>query len=227
MIGTHHHNRAYVDAVDAERRAAGAHEIERLVHAAAGGEGQAWESLVRRFTRRLTRIVRAHRVASADVDDIVQITFVRLYEQIHTLRDPRALPAWLDTTARRESLRHLRRAARERPLSTDVFETLPAPAELEPASVDAELSAVLQAALERLSPRQRSLLLALFAEDAPSYDEIASVLGIPIGSIGPTRGRALERLRADGHLVALAAEYLRVDADDASDTERAWASSAF
>src|ERR1700761_830445 len=96
----HHHARAYVSAVDAERRG---DDLERLVRQAAEGEHEAWDTLVRRFTRRLTRVARAHRVASADVEDIVQITFVRLHEQIGNLRDPNALPYWLDTTARRES----------------------------------------------------------------------------------------------------------------------------
>src|SRR4051794_39215779 len=117
----HHHARTYVSVVEAERRAArrqlgGATDLERLVHDAVGGDESAWAVIVRRFTRRLTSLARAYRVGSQDVEDIVQATWVHLFEDIHRLRDPNALSGWLDTTARRESIRRRRESAREDPL---------------------------------------------------------------------------------------------------------------
>src|SRR3954452_23007618 len=122
MSGLHHHQREYVAALDVERRArarsarGGSGELEALVGAAARGEDSAWSALVGRFTRRLTRVVQSHRIAAHDGDDIVQTTFIRLYEHLGSLREPNALPAWLDTTARRETLKHIRAMGRERPL---------------------------------------------------------------------------------------------------------------
>src|SRR3954452_6868183 len=100
----HHHVGGYVAAVDAERslraaKRAQIHDLEHLVRAAASGEHEAWSSIVGRFTQRLSRVARAHRLSPTDVDDVVQTTFIRLYEHIGTVRNPNALPAWLDTTA--------------------------------------------------------------------------------------------------------------------------------
>lgn len=225
MIGTHHQSRGYVAALDAERSARFAkrtemYDLEHLVRAAASGEHEAWSSIVRRFTQRLSRVARAHRLGATDVEDVVQITFIRLYEQLDSLRDPNALPAWLDTTARRESLRHLRRAARERPLDAGIVENLPARPQVEIVDVKPELSAELDAAVARLSERQRNVIEVLFTDDSPNYDEISDRLGMPIGSIGPTRGRALARLGADSRLGGLAAEHLQSEHDDASTPAR-------
>src|SRR3954447_159649 len=129
-----HHQPAYVAALDAERRARArssrpSSELERLVWAAAQGDESAWSLLVSRFRSRLTRIVRSHRVPPQDVDDVVQTTFIRLYENLGNLREPNALPGWLETTARRETVRSIRAMLRERPLEVNQLEDLPAPAE--------------------------------------------------------------------------------------------------
>src|SRR4051794_22696199 len=105
MSALHHHQRAYVAALDSERRAQAqaartGNDLDRLVRAAANGEQSAWNTIVSRFTRRLTRLVQSHRVPAHDVEDVVQITFIKLYENLGNLRDPNALPGWLDTTAR-------------------------------------------------------------------------------------------------------------------------------
>src|SRR4051812_4067431 len=217
-----HHAPGYVAALDAERSAraakrAEAHDLQHLVRAAASGEHEAWSSIVRRFTQRLSRIALAYRIGATEVEDVVQTTFVRLYEQINTLRDPNALPAWLDTTARRESLRHLRRTKREQPLDAGIVENMAGKRHAEPEPVSPALTAELAAAISRLTPRQRDVIGVLFADDdGPDYNEIAALLAMPIGSIGPTRGRAVARLRAEPRLADLAAEHLQSDVDDAS-----------
>ena len=225
-----HHNRDYVAAVDAERRSAasarrraGSVELEALVRAAARGEEAAWSSLVGRFTRRLTRLVQSYRVPAQDAEDVVQTTFVRLYDHIDSLRDPKALPGWLDTTARREALKCIRAARRECPLDGGVLENLPAPHELDERPSEA-LDAELDQAIERLPERQRALLRLLDSNEALSYEEISSRLEMPIGSIGPTRGRALTRLRADGRLVAVAAAAAaaRRDGDEGPASRAPW-----
>jgi RNA polymerase sigma factor (sigma-70 family) len=176
-------------------------DLRLLVPAAARGDDSAWAEIVARFTRRLTRLVRSHRVPAHLADDVVQMTFIRLYEHLGALRDPQALPGWLETTARRETLKTIKAMLREQPLEVTELEHLPARREADD-RLDAEVSGALDAAIERLPVRQRTLLRTLSGEQPPSYEEISARLGIPIGSIGPTRGRALGRLRDDSGLVA-------------------------
>ena len=200
---SHHHITPYIDAVVAERHAEAAHrravhaaESERLVRAAAARDDAAWSSLIERFALRVRRVARAHRLAHHDADDVVQTTWLRLFEQIGRLREPASVGAWLNTTAARESLRVMRDAARERPTDVDALaEQLDAPA-LDRRIADLERRAALSDALGELSERDRDLLGMLFADEAPSYAEISRTLDMPIGSIGPTRARCLSRLRA-------------------------------
>jgi RNA polymerase sigma factor (sigma-70 family) len=223
MISTHHQQRDYIKALDAERSAragrfrkqAPESELELLVRRAAAGEQPAWNALVKKFTRRLTGIARSYRLNAHDVEDVVQLTFVRLHAHIHTLRDANALPGWLDTTVRRETLRRLRSSGRERPLEAGIVENLPA-VEEEPVKIPSEqLRTELAAAVGRLPDRQRRLLEVLYVEETPSYDVISRELDMPIGSIGPTRGRAMQRLRRDARLLEVAER----DADQLQPTE--------
>jgi RNA polymerase sigma factor (sigma-70 family) len=188
-------------------------ELESLVSAAANGDQAAWTTIVSRFRGRVTRAVRSFRIPAHDVDDVVQLTFIRLHHSVGSLRDPNALAGWLDTTARRETLRSIRATLRERPLDVVVLEDLPAPVEREEGLGD-ELRAELDRALDRLSPRQRTLLRALGDEREPSYEEVAARLGMPLGSVGPTRGRALQHLRTNPTLRAARA----ADIDSELDT---------
>ncbi len=179
--------------------------LAELVSAAARGDQSAWAELVARFRTHLTRLVRAQRVPAHDVEDVVQITFIRCYENLGNLRDPDALPGWLDTTARRETLRTIQVMLRERPVEAGEFAELPAPDE--PVERDeAALRAEVERAIRELPERQRTLMEALREE--LSYEEISARHGMPIGSIGPTRGRALERLRGDAALREVAQELL-------------------
>jgi RNA polymerase sigma factor (sigma-70 family) len=162
---------------------------------AAAGDRRAWSELVEEFEGMLWAIARGHRLCHADGADVVQTTWLRLAENLDRLRDPARLGAWLATTARRECLRTLRASTREHPD--------PAPPEaidrenppIDGALIEAERDAALRSALERLPARDQALLLMLVADSPPSYEEIGAALSMPIGSIGPTRGRALARLR--------------------------------
>jgi RNA polymerase sigma factor (sigma-70 family) len=177
------------------RPACGACDAASLTRRAAQGDQQAWSELIERHSSLLWAIARRHRLGAADAADVFQTTWLRLVEHIDGLTEPERVGAWLATTARRECLRVLRAASRELPMGDALPE--PAAAADEPAArlMRAERDAELWAAFARLSPRDRALLRLLVADPAPSYDEIAAVLGMPIGSIGPTRGRCLARLR--------------------------------
>jgi RNA polymerase sigma factor (sigma-70 family) len=203
-----HHERNYITAVTAERRAKaarrraadGASELEQLVRRAAASDESAWAAILRRFSCRVRYVAGAHNLSADDVDDVVQSTFIRLHEHIDDLRNPDALPAWLATTARRESLQRLRAGARASVVDPEAFEGIPAPECIEDDCIDDALRRELAGAIARLPERQRRLLEELFADEPRGYETISRRLDMPIGSIGPTRARAIERLREDARL---------------------------
>jgi len=174
-----------------------------LVRAAAAGDEKAWSTLVRRLTPSLRAAARGFRLDHADVEDVVQSTWLAAVEHITEVRRPEALPAWLLVTARREALRKHQQFVRE--VVTD-----DPPAEVESdreaphrVLVDREQRELVAAAVGRLPRRQRVLLDTMLTEPDASYDVIATSLAMPVGSIGPTRRRALERLQRDRGLTAL------------------------
>ena len=186
---------------DRHRGSAADSELERLVRAAAGGEDAAWSSLMARFSRRLTSLARGYRLNADDVDDVIQTTFVRLLEHIGNVREPKALPGWLETTARRESLRLVRARGRERPMDEETVCTLLSRESVDTEIVAAETRDEIERALAALPERPGTLLRLLHADSAPSYQEISRATGMAVGSIGPARARALERLRRDETLM--------------------------
>lgn len=196
------HSRGFIQTSEAERLAGGARrrasaearELHREATAAIPGDGSTVTSLVDRFADRVRKVARLHRLAPHDVEDVVQTTWLRLLEHGDSIRDPRAVGAWLETTARRESLRVLRSSTRECPTEELQCED-PVPPVDERQLLAAERSAALAQALEQLPTHQHRLLSLLLVEPAPSYAQIAKTLDIPIGSIGPTRARCLARLR--------------------------------
>ena len=204
------HSRAYLETVQADRLAA-AHrrrppadpgELERFL-ARYAERGERAPSVLHRLIARIGAVARAHRLPAHHVDDVVQTTLLRLLEHRESIREPRALGAWLQTTARHESLRVLRDGARVRPVCPDDLEDGAEPSPLQPHVERGERRTALLRAIDALPPRQRDLMLVLLAEPEPSYAEVARRLGMPIGSIGPTRARALERLRRDERLAAV------------------------
>lgn len=182
-----------------------------LVARAASGDERAWTALVDRYTNLLWAVARGHRLGQADADDVVQTAWLRLVEHLDRLERPDRVGAWLVTTARRECLRVLRRGGREPPVDVDDRLTadvasVPRP---EQQAVDGDRDALLRAALGSLGDRCRTLLRVLAADPPPSYEEVSAAMDLPMGSIGPTRGRCLERLRR-----ALAARGITADALD-------------
>ncbi|HWB71199.1 MAG TPA: sigma-70 family RNA polymerase sigma factor [Egibacteraceae bacterium] len=171
-------------------------QVAAAVRAAASGDDQAWDALVERFNGLVWSVARGHRLSSTDAADVVQTTWLRLVEHLDRLRQPQQVGAWLATTARRESLRVLRLATREQPRDEQVEFAADAPEDSpELVALAHERSALLWRSLEELSPRCRRLLRVLMADPAPSYEEVSAALDMPVGSIGPTRGRCLDCLR--------------------------------
>jgi RNA polymerase sigma factor (sigma-70 family) len=185
-------------------RTAGRNSNAQIVAAAAGGDETAWNHIVESYSGLVWAIARAHRLSHGDAADVVQSTWLRLVEHLAQIRNADGIGSWLATTARRESLLTLRRAARCEPTAdVDVGPDAPPPG-LDADLLRHERRAAVAHALGRLPLRDQALLRLLTLDPAPSYEEIGAALEMPIGSIGPTRGRALARLRrelqrADAH----------------------------
>jgi RNA polymerase sigma factor (sigma-70 family) len=205
-----HHHGDFLHALEDDRlRTAAARRtppdtgaLERMLQAAEVPGGVP-ASLVQHFTGRIRAVARAHRLRAHDADDVVQTTWLRLLEHRDRIRDPSALGAWLHTTARHESLRIIRDGGRVEPVADDRLDARdPTPGAQERLEQQ-ERVAALADAVRALPRRQRTLMAALLAETEESYAELAASLQMPIGSIGPTRARSLERLRQDPRLASL------------------------
>jgi RNA polymerase sigma factor (sigma-70 family) len=167
-----------------------------LVSEAAHGDKAAWEELVSRYSGLVWSVARAYRLGPADAADVTQTVWMRLVEHLGRIRDPDHIGGWLATTTRHECLRLLRRSGREVPDDLLAVEQPVDPRESpEWIVLSRESRRLVWQALGRLSQRCQTLLRALSWSPDSSYAEISAALGIPIGSIGPTRMRCLEHLR--------------------------------
>jgi RNA polymerase sigma factor (sigma-70 family) len=168
----------------------------QLVHRAAEGDQQAWNTLVEEFGGLVWATTRAHRLSPADAAEVSQTTWLRLVENLERLHDPAHVGAWLATTARRECLQVLRHASRVIP-HDDLPELVSESCAPDATLLADERDDALWSVLAILPERDRRLLRILMSDPAPSYAEISAALQMPIGSIGPTRQRALQRLRRE------------------------------
>jgi RNA polymerase sigma factor (sigma-70 family) len=177
-----------------------------LVTRATGGEQHAWDEIVERFAPLVWSICRRFRLSQADAFDVGQNVWLRLVECLPSLREPAALPGWLATTTRRECMRMQRTSWRdERQLAQTEFEL---PADEETTQVDQwliahEREAALRHAFAQLGQRCRELLALLMRDPPVPYASISADLGVPVGSIGPSRARCLDQLRSSPHVAAL------------------------
>jgi RNA polymerase sigma factor (sigma-70 family) len=178
------------------REAAATLETAELLPRAGKGDPGAWQEILRRYSGVVHGKIRAFGLQEADALDAVQMTWLRLAENIPQIQHPERLGGWLATTAARECLRLLHQAQRN-PIPADAVvdnSADPAPSP-EQCVIDAETAQTLRLLVAKLPPRRGRLLRALFTDHPPSYAELSRATGIPLGSIGPTRNRALHQLR--------------------------------
>jgi RNA polymerase sigma factor (sigma-70 family) len=169
--------------------------VTELLWAAGDGNPSAWGEIVRRYHGLVGAKVRSFRLQHADACDAAQMTWLRLAENCHKIQHPERLGGWLSTTAHRECLRILRRPT-HLSYGAEAMADPPDPAAgPEQRIIDADTAQALRILLDELPSRWRSLLQELFTDQPRPYAEVARTTGIPRGSIGPTRARALQQLR--------------------------------
>jgi RNA polymerase sigma factor (sigma-70 family) len=167
-----------------------------LLARAAQGDERAWADLVDQHNSLLYAVARSFRLDVADAGDVVQTTWLRLVEHLDRIEDPTRLVGWLVTTARREALRVLRRGGRERPAGEQaVLDRADDATPIDAGLLLDERDTALWAAYGKL-PERCQQLLRVAVYEPQAYDEISEALGMPVGSIGPTRRRCLTQLKA-------------------------------
>jgi RNA polymerase sigma factor (sigma-70 family) len=180
--------------------------VTDLVMRARNGDQQAWDALVERYAPLIWSVCRRYRLSSADAEDVNQSVWLTLVGQLAALREPAALPGWLATTTQRECGRVLRAARRPQtgwyvPDAEDIADEQAVTADEE--LLQAERHAALREAFTCLPPSCQQLIAMLIQDPPVPYTQISAELGIPIGSIGPTRRRCLDKLRRYPAIAAL------------------------
>jgi RNA polymerase sigma factor (sigma-70 family) len=180
--------------------------VAALVARVRDGDKQAWDAIVARYAPLIWAICRGYRLDRPDADDVGQSVWLRLVDQLALIQDPAALPGWIATTSRRECGR-VADAARKRELLGYAQDIAGMPDPLhqtaETQVLAAERNAVLREGFRQLPRRCQELISLLIADPPVPYAEISGKLDLPVGSIGPTRARCLQRLRQYPAVAAL------------------------
>lgn len=171
--------------------------VASLMKAARDGDGDALRQIVTELSPVLWNVARAAGLSSGDAEDVLQTVWTTLVAHLDSVRDPAALIGWLVVTTRREAWRVRETGRRQLPADAEWLSAMPDPG---PGSEDQviinEQRQALWAAVRRLSPRCQELIRIVAFIPRPDYQTVAAELGMPTGSIGPTRGRCLAKLRA-------------------------------
>jgi RNA polymerase sigma factor (sigma-70 family) len=174
-----------------------ASRIAGLVVAAQNGSEEALGQLVTDLSPLLWQVARAAGLGAGDAEDVVQTVWLRLVSHLDGIRTSAALTGWLVTTTKREAWRVRAAGRKQLPVDDSLLADLPDRLRPDPQeqAIAADDRRCLWAALGKLSPRCRELLRIIAFVPRPDYQAVADELGIPRGSVGPTRGRCLAKLR--------------------------------
>jgi RNA polymerase sigma factor (sigma-70 family) len=195
---------------EAAAESAPARKSVELVSRIRAGEESVWRDMSDQYEPLLRWIARQCRLSAEDTNDVVQLTWLRCLEHIGQLTDPDRLSGWLAAICRRECIRLATKGRREVLLSgPDLTRLIDDGLDggdpyIEVAARDEHNR--LYHAILALPERQKMLLVELLRQEGQSYLDLSQRLGLPIGSIGPTRQRAVTRLRLDPRLADLSPE---------------------
>jgi RNA polymerase sigma factor (sigma-70 family) len=161
------------------------------------GDSAALDSVVKELNPLLWHVARSQGLSDEDAADVVQTTWLELVRQLWAIRSPLALTSWLVRATKREAWRVNARRRKSSGVGPEALDDAPADV---PAPdhqlLTHERDRTLWRHFARLSQRCRTLLELVAHADRPDYASIIEALGMPHGSIGPTRGRCLAKLRA-------------------------------
>ena len=171
-------------------------DLESLVRKCRQGDAEAWDCLVDKYQALVYSIAIRHGLAADDAADVFQQTFQALHSGLDQIRNDATIPRWLAVTAARESLKILRFKKRTVDADDLTLEQIVDNEErsAESSALESWQSAALRESIAKINGRCKDLLTLLYFEDLP-YDEVTARMGIPMGAIGPTRARCLEKLR--------------------------------
>jgi RNA polymerase sigma factor (sigma-70 family) len=188
--------------------------VEQLVQAAREGDSGAWAAITQRYAELIRSVARRYRLSPTDIEDVSQLVWLKLFDHIDRIREPRALPGWIAKTTANACLSLAKSQVRAIPTdpvtlaqrndATRAFSAAYEANEPTAALQRHEDWLLLQKGLDELPTEQRDLLILLMADPPLTYKQISQQLGRPIGSIGPTRARTLERLRNTSAVRAMA-----------------------
>ena len=167
---------------------------------AMAGSERAWHTLVDTLKGVAWKVLNSYDISAEDRNDAFASTFFRLFERLDSIREPAKLPGWVATTARNEANAAYRRRAKVSPMADVPMRGIQTPDPGERMEDD-ELHSAMHQAFARLSPDHQALMRLVTADPPIPYEDISRLLGIPIGSIGPTRQRCLQRLRSSPELI--------------------------
>lgn len=166
---------------------------DALLRACRAGDDRAWRALVDRYVRLVHAIPLRFGLPAEDAEDVVQLTFAALMSSLDRITEPHRLGAWLSTVARRQTFRHLDRRRRDAAVAAREAADVATDRDAERRVEEIEW---LHQGLAGMDERCRRLLVALYFSGPPRpYHQIAAELAMPVGSIGPTRARCLDKLR--------------------------------
>jgi RNA polymerase sigma factor (sigma-70 family) len=173
-----------------------------LLSAARAGSEDALGQIVNELSPLLWQVARSAGLSQGDAEDVLQTVWMRLITHLDGIHDAGALTGWLVTTTKREAWRVRAAGRKQLPADQDVFAGLPdkGPGSEEQVILE-DQRRELWAAIGMLSRRCQELLRIMAFAPRPDYATVAAALGMRVGSIGPTRGRCLAKLRvllADG-----------------------------
>jgi RNA polymerase sigma factor (sigma-70 family) len=170
--------------------------VAEAIRGLRAGDRGAMDDLVREVRPWLYRIAVGHRLDHHSAEDVVQETLLSLVQHVHELRDPAAGLGWLSVVARHEAVQVIKKGRRvELPGELAERDTPVAPDDPERCAIESITRDRLAEVVEKLPERCGNVLRLAFLADERDYSAISTTLGMPVGSIGPTRQRALRKMR--------------------------------
>lgn len=165
-----------------------------LVEAARQGSSRAWVFLVERHKGLVWHVIRTFRLSNAAAEDVSQTVWLKAVEHLDQLRDPERIGSWLATTARNAAIAEWRKGGKQVPVGAEV-DQFDSPVELPDRVVEGEEHRALVRAFHTLDENDQQLLRLSVTQPDLSYEDISWMISRPVGSIGPSRARALAKMR--------------------------------